>query len=358
MDHEEGDVQRHRIPKLELHGHSTHQKSILAAKSSFCYKHTTRVKSRQYSYHINHLKLIVVCDLIIIEDSLLDGLTSLLDLLHNLLLDCVRSILSGLSSGSSLLWHTLSLDRLGGLSIGNRNIKVVRAVVLDEVDKVLNSAGTRVVDWVTLLASLEELDGWETLDLIWNIVGSGINLGNDDLVGVVLVETGELIVLWCKRLAVTTPWSVELEENIGIAVDDNFLVVLGHNNSDWSLLLLWNWLALDAWLDLASAEVLNELGKELQGKLLDITSLSVWELLVLGGVLNGESWPLANFEVEVASVLAESLCVDGGEVDLALESLGESLEVLGKRFALVGGGGEDVGEWESGLVRNVSIFMS
>lgn len=56
--------------------------------------------------------------------------------------------------------------------------------------------------------------------------------------------------------------------------------------------------------------------------------------------------------------MAESLCVDGGEVDLALECLGEGLEVLGKRFALVGGGGEDVGEWESGLVRNVSMFVS
>lgn len=294
------------------------------------------------------LKLIVVSDLIAVKDSILGGLSSLLHLLLNLLLHT-------LSGGSSLLWHAVGLNSLSLTSSLDVCVNLVRAVVADEVGEILNSSRTVVVDWLGLLALLEELDGWEALDLIWDVVESGINLGNDDLVLIVLVETGKLIVLWCESLAVSAPWSVELEENVLVAVDDDVLVVLCNDDLDCALLaLLWKWLALDAWLDLAGDEVFDVFANLLCGELLDVAGGLVWELLVLGGVLNGESWPLANFEVEVTSVLAKGRGVDGSEADLALVLFSKWLEILCERFALLSGLGEDVCEWKAGL-EDVSV---
>jgi hypothetical protein len=116
-----------------------------------------------------------------------------------------------------------------------------------------------------------------------------------------------------------------------------------------TFLFLWDRLALDAWLNLASDEVLNELANLLCAECLGGSRLGVWELLVLGGVLDGECGPLANLEVEIASVLAESAGVNGSEVDLALVRLGDWLEVLSERLALLWCLGEDVCEWDTGL---------
>lgn len=129
----------------------------------------------------------------------------------------------------------------------------------------------------------------------------------------------------------TAPWSIELDQDIFLVVKDNFIVVLGNDNGDWAILLLWNSLRFDAWLDLASNEVVNELANGLSSKLVGLVE---WELLVLDSLLDSESWPLANLEVEVATVLSEGLCVNGGEVDLALVLLGDLLEVLGEGLTL------------------------
>jgi hypothetical protein len=64
----------------------------------------------------------------------------------------------------------------------------VATVLCDELDEVLDSAGTVVCNWRVLLSGSVELDGWETLDLIRNIVESGVDLGNGNLVGVALEE--------------------------------------------------------------------------------------------------------------------------------------------------------------------------
>ena len=148
------------------------------------------------------------------------------------------------------------------------------------------------------------------------------------------------------RLAVTAPWSVELNQDILLVVKDNLIVVLRNNNGYWAILLLWDGLRLDAWVDAASDEVIDKLANVLSGKLLGLVE---WELLVLDSLLDGECGPLANLEVKVTTVLSECLCVNGSEVDLSLVRLGNLLEVLGEGFTLFWGFGEDVGEWETGL---------
>jgi len=145
---------------------------------------------------------------------------------------------------------------------------------------------------------------------------------------------------------VTAPWSVELNQDILLVVKDNLIVVLGNDNGDRTILLLWNGLRLDAWLDIASSEFIDKFANILSGKLLGLVE---WELLVLDSLLNGECRPLANLEVKVTTVLSECLCVNGSKVDLALVLLGDFLEVLGEGFTLFWGFGENIGEGETGL---------
>ncbi len=246
--------------------------------------------------------------------------------------------------------HLVSLHALHILSTqGRADVNVVATVVTDESGQVLDGAGARVLDGLALLASLEQLDSRETLDLVWNVVQGGVNLGDNNLVGVVLVETGQLLVLGSQSLAVSAPWGVELEENVLVAVDDEFLVVLRHDDSDWAVLLLWDGLALDASLDLAGKVFVDEFADVLLAQILLAALLFVWELLVLGDVLNSECRELSDLEVEVACVLAEGLRVDGGEVDGALVLFSDGLERLAERCSLLLGLGEDVGERDASL---------
>lgn len=134
-----------------------------------------------------------------------------------------------------------------------------------------------------------------------------------------------------SRLAVTTPWCVKLNQNILLVVKYNVIVVLGDNNCDWTILLLWDRLALDAWLKFTSDKVIDVFANALCG---DLFGLGEWELLVLGNVLDRDGWPLADLEVEVTAMLSECFCVDCGKGDLALDLLCDVLELSGKLFAL------------------------
>lgn len=229
------------------------------------------------------------------------------------------------------------------------DLDLIRSVLSNKLGDVRNSACTIVWNWRVLFPCGVELDGWETLDLVWNIVGSGVNFGDGDLISVAFVKLSQRIVLWCEantmlvlimpsgkrqciRLAVATPWSVEFNQNILLVIKDNVIVVLGYNNGDWAILLLWHSLGLDAWLKLASDEVVNELANCLGSKLVGLVK---WKLLVLDSLLNSESWPLVNLKVEVGTVLSKGLCVNGSEVDLALVLLGNLLEVLGEGLTLL-----------------------
>lgn len=274
--------------------------------------------------------------LVLVEKSLLDDLSGL----GNLLLDTRGS--------GGLLGHAVSLDALsaGILSSGD----LVAAVVANELSEGLDRSSATVLDGLVLGAGLEELDGREASNVIGNVVGGGVNLGNGDLVGESGVLLSKLVVLGGQGLAVSAPGGVELEKDILVVVDDEVLVALCDNDSGTGLLLLGDGVALDAGLDLAANELLNERTDSLGADVLDGTLLGVGELLVLGDVLDGECGPGANLEVKVAGVLAESGSVDGSEVDLSAVLLSDGLQVSGERLALLRGLGEDVGEGEAGLL--------
>lgn len=223
----------------------------------------------------------------------------------------------------------------------------MRAVLVDEGDEVLDSAGASVVNRRVLLASSEQLDGGEALDLIRNIVGGSVDLGDGDELGegIRSVQLAELLVLGSKSLAVTAPWRVELDENVLVVVDDDILVVLGDDDCDGAVVGLGDGLRLDAGVDLAGEELVDEGANVLD---VDLLVLVVGELLVLLRLLDGERGPLVGLEVEVAGVLAKRLGVNGSEVDLALVLEGQGLELLGELLALLGGRGEDVGEGDAG----------
>ena len=277
-----------------------------------------------------------------VDETILDNSSSLASLVDDCVLDGTSDLTGDTLSGSlSLLGHTLGLD----IVALNSGVNLVATVLTDESSEILNSAGTAVLNGLGLAVGGVELDGREALNLIGNVVKSSIDLGDGDLVGEGLVHLTELLVLGSKRLAVTAPGSVELDQDILVGVHDNLVVVLGDNNGDGTVVLLGDGLGLDAGVDLAGDKVVKELGNLLCG---EVSALE-GELLVLLSVLDGESGPLADLEVEVASVLTEGLCVDGGEVDLALVLLGDRLEGSSESLTLLGSLGEDVGEGNTGL---------
>ena len=108
------------------------------------------------------------------------------------------------------------------------------------------------------------------------------------------------------RLAVTAPWCIELNEDVLGLVQDNVGVVLSDNSGNRALLFR-NRLALDAGLNVAGNKVVKELGNVLLRNVL----AGEGELLVLLSVLDGESRPFADLEVQVGSVLAEGLGING-----------------------------------------------
>ena len=84
-----------------------------------------------------------------------------------------------------------------------------------------------------------------------------------------------------------------------IVVDNNFLVVVGYYDLDWTFLLLWDGLGLDAGFNLAVNKVLNKGANVIMGELL---ALIKGEFLVLDSLLNGKCGPFVDFQVQVTSV--------------------------------------------------------
>jgi len=71
----------------------------------------------------------------------------------------------------------------------------VGAAVADERSKVLDRATAAVLDGDILGACSVELDRGESGDLLGDVVGGGVNLGNGNVVGEWDEEASELIVL-------------------------------------------------------------------------------------------------------------------------------------------------------------------
>lgn len=113
----------------------------------------------------------------------------------------------------------------------------------------------------------------------------------------------------------TAPRSVELQENVLVLLNHNILVVVSDDDLDGPFLLLRDGLRLDARVDLAVHEVLDESADVLFGQLL---ALVKGEFLVLDGLLNSEGGPLVGFKVQIARMSAKGFGVDGCEADYAL----------------------------------------
>ncbi len=99
-----------------------------------------------------------------------------------------------------------------------------------------------------------------------------------------------------------------------------------YHDLDIALLLLRNWLRLDARVDLASEEIGDELANILRRELL---ALVKGEFLILDGLLNRKGGPFVSFEVEVRGVGAKGLGVDGSEADGPLVLFCDGLKGFG-----------------------------
>jgi hypothetical protein len=94
-------------------------------------------------------------------------------------------------------------------------------MLLKILHQILQLSPCLVLDW-RLAISREEVDGGEALHVQaghLDLVGGGVHLGDDDVV--VGAEFGsQLIPSGGKLLAVSTPRSVELNEDILLVVED------------------------------------------------------------------------------------------------------------------------------------------
>lgn len=226
---------------------------------------------------------------------------------------------------------------------------LVFAVLLDKSGQVLHGARPRILNGLALGTSRVELDGREASDRIRDVVGGGVDLGNGDLLGqITRVHLGELVVFGRKRLAVTAPRGIELQQDILVIVDDELLVALADNNGDRALLGLGDGLGLDTRLDLALQNILDELANGLG---LDLFGLVEGVLDVLCGVLDGKGWERLWLQIKVASVGTKQLGIQGDNVDGTAVLLGDRLELVGEGLALLRGLREDVRQ------RNTSLWI-
>jgi hypothetical protein len=153
---------------------------------------------------------------------------------------------------------------------------------------------------------------------------------------------------------VSAPGSVELDQDILLVINDNLLVVATNNNGNRSLLSLGDGLGLQARLNLAVKDVLDELADVLG---INLLGLVVRVLGVLGGVLDGESRELLGLKVEVTSVSAEELSVKGNNVDGSTVALSDGTEVSSELLTLLGSLGKDVSQGNTSLIVVKSQFL-
>lgn len=124
-------------------------------------------------------------------------------------------------------------------------------MLLHELGQMVFSPVSIVLDRLRLLATRSKENCRKAFNGkgSWRIVGSRVELGQNEI-GLALLELGcHLLVLGFELFAVSAPRSIELDQNVlGLVVDD--LVEVGSDESlDWSLIVLWHRLRLDEWLN-------------------------------------------------------------------------------------------------------------
>lgn len=152
--------------------------------------------------------------------------------------------------------------------------------------------------------------------------------------------------LGALRLAVSAPRCVEFKQDILLVIEHNALVGVRHNDCHRAFLFLGNGLRFDAGLNLAVKDLLDEF-TNIFG--LNLLLLVIRVFRVFFRVLDGEGREGLRVEVEVSSVGAKQLGVNGGNVDGTLVLLSNGLEVLGELFTLLLGFGENVCQWDTSL---------
>ena len=123
-----------------------------------------------------------------------------------------------------------------------------------------------------------------------------------------------------------TPWGVKLYEHVFIVVDDNILVIMSDYDLDRAFLFFWDRLGLDARFNFAVNKVLNEFSNIIMSELF---LLVVWKFLILHSLLDSKGRPFVGFEVEIGSVSAECLSINGSKADNALVFLCKRLKLFG-----------------------------
>lgn len=138
-----------------------------------------------FSYHLQ-LIMVILRNIIVVDESSYNLSGSL-----NGLLDSLCGTTSSLSGSGGSLGHALwdiTHDLVGRfaliLSCNSQNIEMFRSVIFDEVGEVFEGSGSGIVDRRSLCALVVQLDGWEALNLLGNVVGGCVDLGDDNLVAI------------------------------------------------------------------------------------------------------------------------------------------------------------------------------
>lgn len=113
----------------------------------------------------------------------------------------------------------------------------------------------------------------------------------------------------------STPWRIEFNKHILLIVDDNFIVVMGHNNLDGSFLLLRNGLRLDAGFNFAVDKVLDKLSDIV---VRNFFGLVIGKFQVLHGFLNRKGGEFIGFKVQVSGVGTKGFGINNSKVYFAL----------------------------------------
>eukprot|EP00043_Microstomoeca_roanoka_P020814 m.254117 g.254117 ORF g.254117 m.254117 type:complete len:325 (-) comp17707_c0_seq1:708-1682(-) len=163
-----------------------------------------------------------------------------------------------------LLAIVVCFTKAGGSFIG-RDFHGRLGMLIHEINKLLESATTLVVNDLVRVGR-EELESRKALNAkILKLVGSGIQLGNNNVIdgGKLLTQ---LVPNGCKLLAVTAPWSVEFDENILGRIASNLSKVLASQHLDGFLVpILRNLLRAQVAGKLVAKELVGKSGEGLGG---------------------------------------------------------------------------------------------
>lgn len=188
---------------------------------------------------------------------------------------------------------------------------------------------TFVVKRAILVVHRVELESGESSDVnVLSLVGSGIEVGNNEAWDI-LEFLSELFPIRSHLLAVTAPWSVELDEDIVVVVDDLIIEGLTDNNLEGLAVISRGLLSLEEWLQVSILEVSNEFLNAFNSESTSISREGVL-LHVVVGVEKTDGGELAFFntdELSKSSLDTISNTRDSKD-DLTLEligSLGENL---------------------------------